>query len=370
MNKILFYDSYFTGHHSEYVNNILTYFSQYPPINQKVYLAIHQKVEEMLDLKNTEIKNIEIVLLPNDVNEKRFFGKLDVIKQITDKYGINHVILLWINSLMLDLAFGKYRFVVSGIVFYPFNPHYEKYSLFMRIQKEIMYFLVSKRQKIKKLFILNDQKTCIYLNRHFHTHKFQYLPDPIPLYEQEKLPDEIMEITKKRKIILHFGAMSERKGTLLILDTITTLSSDIIAKTSFFFVGKPINEAFGKLLKDRISQLQTQFLDISIFYNPCFVSVGQMESYYELSNFVLMPYLSNNMSSGVLGHAAKHNKPVITGKGLLGELVKQYHLGIAIEPCTKSLKYAISTMLTKHPNNQDTKYVDEHTCGVFVETLF
>ena len=373
MKKILIYDSKYVGHHSEYINNILTYLTKYHPINIYIYIAIHPKVVDILDLDKKTIPNVEYIILPEKRKISiltRYFYQLSEIKFIVKERGIEQVVLLYLNPLFISLVLMRYNFSVLGIVFYVYNPNYARYSLFKRLSKEFYYGAVSKQRKIKKIFVLNDKKSCEYLNKHFHTDKFCYLPDPIPYYEIEDLPKEIVEIKQTRKIALHFGVMSERKGTLLILDTIATLPDEIVSKTSFFFVGKPYTEAFEVLLRNKIYQLQTQFSNINIHYNPHFVSSGQMESYYKLSDFVLMPYLTKSSSSGVLGYAAKHQKPVIvTSNGLLGEIVEKYDLGISTEINKENLNNSIQNLILNEKQINGSKYVEEHSVDAFVKTL-
>jgi glycosyltransferase involved in cell wall biosynthesis len=328
---------------------------------------MHQNIEDILQLKNRLIPNVKYVFLPERKNG--YFSQLQEVKSIVKKYDIQHVVLLYFNSFFVSLAVGSFDFTVSGIVFNTYNPNYEKYSFLKRISKEIYYALVCRRKNIKKLFVLNDKKSCEWLNRHFHTKKFCYLPDPVPTFQKEDLPQEIANLQKDRKIALHFGALSERKGTLLILDAIEILPSEIQKKISLFLVGKPCTKAFGELLKTRIEQIRQQYPAIYIIYIPDFVTVGQMESYFELADFVLMPYLSNNLSSGVLGHAAKHNKPVITGKGLLGEIVEEYGLGISIEPIVENLGLAIQDILLDIKLINGILYVENHSFEIFAKTL-
>jgi hypothetical protein len=370
--KTLIYDPYYTGHHSEYINNLWVSFKQNPPVN-KIYLAIHPKVVDILKYDiDVTILNVELIIL--HVSKKhslfsKYFSQLFEINKIVKENNIENVILLILNPLFVYLAFGHYQFNISGIVFNPFTPHYESYSVFQRLYKQILYFVASKREKIQSLFILNDKKTCEYLNKHFHTDKFRYLPDPIPFYVIEDLPKEIAEIKKHRKIALHFGAMSNRKGTLLILDVIKLLPQEILSQISFFFVGKPCSIIFDEILKEKIRKLQNRFPELNIYYHPFFVSNGQMEAYYEFSDFVLMPYLSNNMSSGVMGHAAKYNKPVIVGRGLLGNLVDEYHLGESIDLSEENLANSLLQMIINNKLIDGNVFIEKHSVLSFVTKL-
>ncbi|GHT43399.1 hypothetical protein FACS189438_0490 [Bacteroidia bacterium] len=331
---------------------------------------MNSKISAILDLKNRPISNVEYIFLSE--NTAKSFKQLAELKTIVKKYDIQHVISLVINPLLPSLAIRRYNFSISGIVFNPYNPNYEKYSFFKRILKEIYYRLVSRKKNVTKLFVLNDRKSCEWLNRHFRINKFCYLPDPVSFYEKETLTPEVLEIKKMRKIALHFGVMSERKGTLLILDAIGLLPQKILSRLTFFFVGKPDNDEFEKLIEYKIMDLRSKQSEVSIYYCPCFVSNGQMESYYETADFVLMPYLSNNMSSGVLGYAAKHNKPVITGRGLLGEIVEEYGLGLSIQSDINDLKNAIEQLVYNKTNFIRTKgkdYIIDHNINKFNEQI-
>jgi glycosyltransferase involved in cell wall biosynthesis len=258
---------------------------------------------------------------------------------------------------------------VSGIVMNPFYPAYTRYSPFARFYKEILYWAVSRRKNIEKLFILNDQENVDWLNRHFCSNKFRYIPDPVPFFKPELLPADIYEIKRSRRIALHFGVLSERKGTLLILDAIDILPEDTIDKVSFLFAGKPCDNDFGEKIERKITALQQKRRNISIIYKPDFATSGMMESYFYLSDFVLIPYTMRNMSSGVLGHAAKYGKPVITGKGLLESIVNKYRLGIAVEPTIENIKNAIIRFADQNEDRVISDYAKEHSVSSFVETM-
>ena len=56
-----------------------------------------------------------------------------------------------------------------------------------------------------------------------------------------------------------------------------------------------------------------------------------MENAFEQSDVVLIPYLGFYFSSGLLGHAAKYSKYIITSnKGVMYDLVETYHLGTTV----------------------------------------
>jgi glycosyltransferase involved in cell wall biosynthesis len=373
--NILVYDPCFTGHHPEYINNLWEYFNHYSPIDKKIYFAIHQKTINLLNItKNNTNNNIAVIELQT-TDSPNFFNKYTYqfceVQKIVKEYDISHVVLLMLNSLFVGLAFANYKFNVSGILFAPFDPMDSSCSFLKRITKRFLYAIISKQTNIKKLFILNDKDSCVSLNEYFHTDKYHYLPDPIPFYIEEKLPSIITDIKITRKIILHIGSMSQRKGTNIILDAIPLLPAEVLSQIAFFFIGKPSDLRFEQFMQNKIIQLQKDYPDSSIYCDFQYISNGQMESYYEISDIVLIPYLSNNMSSGILGHAAKHGKPVITGRGLLEKIVSDYCLGSCIDVNAENIKNTILIfLLEKFRNNEkQLEFLETHTVALFAQKL-
>lgn len=371
--KILIYEPQWSGHHSEYVDNLWKYFIKNPPVKEEIYLGINNKTIELLDLQNRQIPNVTIVPVtesPKNLISNRY-RRLTDVRKIVKKYKIQNIILLMANPYFLSLALYPYKCNIKGIIFNPFNPHCETYSFAKRLLYEFLYCRISRRKFTESLFVLNDSNICSYLNKRYHTDKYKYLPDPIPFYEKENFPLDIDGIKKKRKIALHFGALSERKGTLLILDSIALLSPEIQSKMSFFFIGSS-SEIINNKIVSKIKSLEQEFPEVSIYYHPAFVSSGQMEFFYESSDLILMPYLSNNMSSGVLGHATKHFKYLIGGEGLLGDIILKYQLGASIKVSAENIANSITEFIIKdceYSRENAEIFVSGHSIDSFVQTL-
>ena len=63
------------------------------------------------------------------------------------------------------------------------------------------------------------------------------------------------------------------------------------------------------------------------------VSFETLDREFNRADCILAPYLNFYGSSGVMGHACRHEKPMITCRnGLIGELVTGMGIGLTVEP--------------------------------------
>ena len=71
-----------------------------------------------------------------------------------------------------------------------------------------------------------------YSNHKFDTDVFKFLPDPVPVLSSKGnfSITEFHDLDRNRKILLHFGSLSDRKGTLEILDSLFHLDDSILKK--------------------------------------------------------------------------------------------------------------------------------------------
>lgn len=80
-------------------------------------------------------------------------------------------------------------------------------------------------------------------------------------------------------------------------------------------------------------------------------------------------YRNTQQSSGSVGYAAYLGKPVIgPAKGLLGQLIRDYNLGIIIDEI--SPQYIKQALLMDLPSIDGSSYSIEHTTEKFCYTIF
>ena len=349
--NILFFDINIDGHHSEYINHLVDYLVQNDINNHCFYFVVNtdfsRQFPEILS-KTTSFDTIfwiEITL--KELNKAksgniifRSFSEYSIMNHYAKKYKIDHVFLLYFNTVQLALAFFRPSYQLSGILFLQFY-RMSKVTLKEKIKyfrKYMLTKLYSLNWKLKTVFILNDQKTVSYLNQELDTTIFKMLPDPIPnliplagfnIYDH-------YSIDKERKIFLHIGALSNRKGTLEIIDSALYFSEKSKNEIAILLVGKANNEDMQREIEQHIKSINTGS-NIVLIWDNQFVPSSLMKSLFDQCYAVLMPYKNAEASSGILGHAIASNKIVIaTGQGLLRDLIEENNLGILIDeiaPC-------------------------------------
>ena len=159
--------------------------------------------------------------------------------------------------------------------------------------------------------------------------------------------------------------MEERKGTLTILKAIIEAKQEKIKDSVFVFAGRvdhAIKDEFYDLIKIARQKCEIkvydEFCENDFLYNLCYTC-----------DFILIPYSNTCQSSGVIGYASFFEKPVIgPSKGLLGNLIKDNNLGLAID----DLDFCIlARHLEKHINiGCDNTYSKNHTIEAFIKALF
>jgi glycosyltransferase involved in cell wall biosynthesis len=288
----------------------------------------------------------------------RSFAEWKVIAGvIKESCCVGEIIFMDVDPYLLLLAtkrFRKYKLSVSGILFQPYI-HFVHirggFSFF--VKKILRNFLfqkipVSANHNIRKLFILNDQTAVNVMNRRLKD-VFHFLPDPIE-YTSVTIDDKLRQnvIRKYRldagkKNILLFGCIDNRKNLINIIDSLRLLSSKDRSSVHFVIAG-PFN---ADIREKYIGYIEKHREVLDIFYNDDFVAGEEREILFQSSDLVVMPYVNFYSSSNVLGHAIRHKKKVLASNtGIVGNLVKEYNIGLTVDPHNPAaIKTAVSELL-------------------------
>lgn len=379
----LIYDSAITGHHSEYIYHLVKYLSEFH--SEDVYYFV---VSEELKIAFPEIisesegcSSIVWEFIPQSVIKKihnlsllkRSFAEMELVEQYASKFFAAEVFLLYFNIFQLALIFKRPSIKLKGILFLQFL-RMEKATLKDKL-KYYRKYLITKwytiNPKITTVFILNDQKTVDYLNNEFRTNIFKMLPDPIPVYNEEKgfQIHEYYNIPINKKILLHVGSIDPRKGTYEIIDSVDLLSDKENEEYAILIVGKAKFD-IQNIIREKLSALKN--INFTIVFDNTFVSNERLKSLFLQSYAVLMPYKNVEASSGIMGHAAIANKCILApDSGLIGEIIKQYKLGILInKPIAIDIAEGIKR-LGGYSNDKilSGNFTSQHTVRVFTRSL-
>jgi len=344
----LFYDLYLTGHHSEYIEHLINYLTKREEDENRFYFVLNplfnQQFKAISDLASTRedvnvvcVKEFEWKSAMKGSLVRKSFAQFNLMDEYAKKLGANNVMLLHMNIFQPALCLKRTKYQVRGILFSQFTRQdlNKKFSERLRyIRRYLQTLLLVKNRNLQQVFLLNDKESCIYLNNEFKTNIFNFLPDPIP----ELIVNEFVNIRKKysiptkNKIFLHFGVLSERKGTFDILRSLFSIPSQSQDNLTLVLAGKVDNPQTLINLESIFDDLKRVGNNVQIIFENGFVSNNIKNNLFHQCDFVLIPYKNVEASSGVFGHALSANKPVIGySKGLLGQMIKDYKLGIIID---------------------------------------
>lgn len=375
--KVLIFDTSIDGHHLEYIHNL------YIASENKDYDVIFCIPEGFKQVKQNfdwpQKDNVSYVFLKDsECNKLNSFGRLkyawkgtSILKRVCTEINPDKVFLISILQLLpvLPLTFFFRKEQISGIIYKIYLYCWKKYSIIEKIYESLRFASVKLSKNISRIFVLNDEASSRKLNSIWHCEKFVALPDPFQSKSRNILYDKPLLNQAKIKI-LHFGALSARKGTMDILDAIEKLCKDKKAGPyQFVFAGRintDIKEVFYKLynsIKDKC--------DIVVWDKFC--SYDELDELCRECDIIIAPYKNVYSSSGVIGYAAKYHKPVIVpNDGLLGKLVRKYKLGIAVNNLNSTAIYNLLSSQKKilvDEKKQD-KYIEFNSIDNFNLTIY
>lgn len=368
----LIFDDTITGHHLEYIS----YYHELAKRNgeeQFCFLLPKEFCKAKDTINWSEEPNVTVQYLNEHDREKckkgnvfvAAWNKSRIVARESKRLNADRVILTTLMEFMPFLLFllpGKC--ILSGIIYRIYLRDNEMSGVRLWLEK-LRFFLMARIHKKNILYILNDKKSVCTLNKEYNTTKFKFLPDPVPNIDISKTKNIRKElgISDNKYIYLHFGGLTERKGTLEILKAILETNEETLSNNFFIFAGKIYNDIKEKFYN--LYEKARQKTDILVFDEFC-----QYDFLYDLCqtcDCILIPYKMVNLSSGVLGYAAVFNKPVIAPeKGLIGDLVKDNSLGIHLKDVTAD---GISKAFKIQPANKNNNYAISNSVDNFINTL-
>ena len=336
------------GHNLGYIQNIIKLLNQRVVIDNNILFLFNSLVKERLNVASVH-SNVSIVFITDVENQlleqcktvgSRRAAEWKLIKQYAEQYAIQEVLILELDQYQVSVGSETTPFGVSGIYF---RPHYRieaiggglrnwlKYSLW-RQKKFWLELYMCRNKNLRHIFILNDQQAVESMNRTLRP-VFRYLPDPILSYEPAPVPiHEAYKILNDRQIFLIFGAIDERKNIENLVAAFGELNPQVAAQATLLVVGT-VKADYKTSLAIILGQLRQQQPELQVIHHDQFVSNSEMESLFRECDVPLLVYRDFFVSSGLLGQAARNNKPVLVSKyGVMAELVKQYGLGMCVSP--------------------------------------
>ncbi len=372
-NKLyLFFCLDYKGHHMEYIN-----YQYHHAINNGIKAIFllnpnceqHKKIYTWPKSDNVKIgyfSQKEIAEYELSSGIKKSFKACSLLKKYDKIFNPDIIISNNIITFYPAVIFASLKAKLHGIL-YQIPQHIQAKGVKKLLHHYVKPLMLRMGKCVGRIWLLNDKRTPLTYNSKLKTNKFCYLPDPIS--EQNALSCISPNSGHERVRFEHIGGMSDRKGTFTILDAIMLLSPEEQSKFVFSFSGRlsPRDE-------ERFNEYRAKLVDKStIEYNPGLIEQDRFNELIAQSDYILIPYKNVENSSGILGHAALHHKPVIgPAEGLLGQLIQDYKLGISINGLTpQSLKDSIMNILQFDTQICEfNKYVADNSVQNFNETIF
>lgn len=372
-NKTMIFEPCLTGHHLEYLHHY--YIGAIKRTKDNFIFYVPDSFNKLkCNYQWDDAPNIEFRYFSNEEIQKTekgsFFAKkvrssILLHNKIKETKSDRVLLTVLMTMLPIMLLFIPAGVRIRGIIYQIYLYNIKKSSSFRIAQDRFVYWLLSIFKSVERVFILNDEESANELNKIYKTNKFSFIPDPVPIVDFSKVKNIRTELNIKdnETVYLHFGGLTERKGTLDILKAIKTMDPTILRGKCFIFAGKihnNINESFYTLLEDCKEKSHIivfdEFCSYDKLYNLCFSS-----------DVILMPYKITTLSSGVLGYASVFKKPVIgPGQNLLGRIIKKYEMGMAIESITPK---SISLAIDKNIEYKGNDYTEKNSLSCFIDKI-
>ena len=386
--KILLFDLDFTGHHAGYIQHLVRYWCEQELLGSLDVVVAPKFIELHSDVVNVALdyshRNVKFVAISSEEDailkskESSFdrafraFQEWNLLWKYASLLEANHCLLMYLDALQLPLALvQKLPCSLSGIYFRPVF-HYGDFSSFTPSARERFWQLRDKfflsrtlrHSPFKTLFCL-DPFVVDRIKNFNHNVEAIHLADPVQIYSDsdsqiEKLREDL-GIHSSRTVFLMFGAFRKRKGIYQLLDALTLLPPQLCEKLCLLCVG-PVSAE--QLVQTRLTEI-SESLPLQIVKRDRFISDHEIQPYFQVSDVILAPYQRHIGMSAILVRAAAAQKPILSSNyGLMGELVKSYKLGIAVDSMNSA---EIAKGLTQFLRESPAKFCDFSSMKSFAE---
>jgi glycosyltransferase involved in cell wall biosynthesis len=382
------YDKAYGGHHAEHVVRLFNYLNKQDTSLYSFYFIVHPNTVQDLNLAILN-DNIRILTITTDEyllinNEKRAYKKGEIEWEIIMKKcqrTIDTLLLLDMDEyqyLIGTNSFIQSNVKVSGILF---SPYYRicsnKYSNYLklkltRFRKWVQIKWMLRNTNIQDIFIFNDKDCVRYFNSKFKKNCFTLLPDPVSESISIKKQDGFYEkfhLITNRKVVLAFGSINERKNINNIIKSFKYQEEDF----QLLICGKCSSEQLEQSILNNIDKIRRIRPNINIVFLNRHLSNQEIDEAFSISDIIAVPYVNFFFSSGVIGHAAKYKKPVISSnEGLMGAITNEYQIGCNVNPyIPKDISDAISKLAKENvPIQNFDRYCLDNSTELFCHIIF
>lgn len=351
--RIMLFNTQSTGHHAEHVQHLLRHCEELRPSARLIPVVPPEMAENIQD--DVERARAQIEVLDGDEVQhvhsqqsrwRRSLAEWTLAETYARRLGVDHCVLLDLNWFQFALGFSSAHdipFTLSGIYFFPFvrlTPREHSGIEYVRqgaryVRKWVVAGWMMRNPKIESVFVLNDPTAAEWLNERVDSsaRRVESLPDPVFALENGETAGafrETYELDLDRHAFLFAGTISRRKGVIQALEAFQKLEADEQRRCSLVLAGRLVDEVADDVML-RVEHLR-QKTEVEVRTEFRFLSDAELRQALAGCDAILAPYQRTEGSSGLLGHAAQVQSPVIgPRRGLIGELIDRYELGMTVD---------------------------------------
>jgi glycosyltransferase involved in cell wall biosynthesis len=187
----------------------------------------------------------------------------------------------------------------------------------------------------------------------------------IPVDPDRRTARRLLGIPDDRIVLLHLGTSRPEKGLADACEAIESLPDALRRRVLLYRAGQVETADHQRI--ERLTTVGDALLD------DRYLTDAEVARAYAAADWVLLPYRFQRESSGILVHAAAHDRPVIVSDyGLIGAWTKQYRLGETFaHGSVPALVRAIcdATQHTDWPRGGLRQFSESHSPREFQRTI-
>ncbi len=401
--RLMLFDLSINGHHPIYIQHLIQWWGKHQlPFDLDIVVSPRfiQHHTDVIDLA-TKYNHCSIQFIPISEQEEnefkphnlgplqrmqRSFQEWNLLCRYAEKFKSDHCLILYFDPYQLPLILAERSpCPISGIYFRP-TFHYQNFTQcrltrrdrIQQVREKLLLRQVFRNPQLKTLFSL-DPFAVKYLQK--FQKKVQVLPLADPIVEALVSSKQILQLRERlgvegnRQIALLFGALTGRKGIYETLDALLDLPSQLQSSLCIVLAGQ-VNLQDHKRLVAKIAEIHSASA-VQIISQFEFLIESEVPVYFQMADIVLAPYQHHVGMSGILLQAAVAGKPVLSSNfGLMGEMVKKYRLGLAIDSSKPSeIATGLSSLLVRNNAKpfdvvQMKIFAQENSADKFARVIF
>lgn len=399
--RLMIFDLSIRGHHPSYIKYLLRYWLNHERSGSLYIVVSPQFIDEHTDVvaladRDTRQSIHFVAISPQEETNLsarknwlnrwlRSFQEWQLFCRYASQLEVSTALLMYFDSFARPIALGiKSPCPFSGLYFRP-TFHYKEFSTTTVLPKKIqlqqwwdkvLISQVLKHPDWHTLFSM-DPLALKQLEQFRSSATVVHLPDPIEIDEANDFEvtalKQQLAIEPGRQVFLLFGALTTRKGIHQILDAASQLPLEYCERLCILMIGESnlqvkLNAQIAEICRSK---------PIQFIQNHEFVPDSMVPAYFQIADVVLATYQYHVGSSGILLWAAAAQKPVLSSDyGLMGELVRRYRLGMAVDSTlpaeiAKGFIYFLTKPLgTVGDRTQMKTFAQQNSVEQYAQTIF